>query len=101
MSENDSTKDLSALSVDEKLNLLLADMRDIKARLASLEAFAEDRSRDTRPMLERIHQEVAEQGQTLHALRRDVELFREDIFNERRARADLAARVAELERRPS
>ena len=97
----ENTKDLSTLTTDEKLNLLLSDMRDIKARLASLEAFAEDRSRDTRPMLERIHQEVAEQGQTLHALRRDVELFREDIFNERRARADLAARVTEIERRPS
>lgn len=98
-----NTEDINTqdLTDSEKLNLILADLGDIKRRLTKLEAFAEDRSRDTRPMLERIHQEVAEQGQTLHALRRDVELFREDIFNERRARADLAARVADLERRPS
>lgn len=82
MSENETTQNLSMLSVDEKLDELLANLRDIKAQLASLEACAEDRSRDTRPTLERIHQVVAEQGQTLQALRRDVDLFREEIFNE-------------------
>ena len=51
MSE-ENTKDLT---VDEKFDLLLAEMANVQMQLAKLEAFAEDRSRDTRQMLDKIH----------------------------------------------
>ncbi len=54
MSE-ENTKDLT---VDEKLDLLLAEMANVQMQLAKLEAFAEDRSRDTRPMLDKIHKKL-------------------------------------------
>jgi chromosome segregation ATPase len=51
MSE-DLTKDLTAV---EMLRLLLADVRDMKARLTALEARVEDRFKDTRPIWEAIN----------------------------------------------
>lgn len=51
------TKDLTD---SEKLNLILADLADLKGRVIKLESFAEDRSRDTQPMLGKIHKEIAD-----------------------------------------
>lgn len=51
MSE-DPTKDLTAV---EMLRLLLANVRDMKARLTALETCVEDRFKDTRPIWEAIN----------------------------------------------
>jgi hypothetical protein len=113
MTEDDSTKDLTedltkGLTDSEKLNLLLADMgqiktniADIKARLIKVEAFVEDQSRDTSPILERIYQEVAEQGRSIREIRDELKLIHERINLEGRERFDLTGRVAALESRPS
>lgn len=53
----EKTKDLTD---SEKLNLILADLADLKGRVIKLESFAEDRSRDTQPMLGKIHKEIAD-----------------------------------------
>jgi chromosome segregation ATPase len=111
------------------LRLVLADVRDIKARVAALEAgqaalqaTVDDRLRDTRPLWQEINArtERIEEGQTdaaarldrvearldgieqeTRTIRRDIGFLREDIRNERIARAELAERVEELERRPN
>lgn len=51
------TKDLTD---SEKLNLILADLADMKIWRAKVDAFIEDRSRDTQPMLGKIHKEIAD-----------------------------------------
>jgi len=111
----ENTKDLTD---SEKLNLILADlavlkneMADVKSRLVKVEAFVDDRSRDTRPKLEMIHKEVAdiraEFGERLIAIEREVKtirrelgLLREDIRNERLERVELEERVSSLEGKP-
>lgn len=51
------TKDLTD---SEKLNWLIAEFSDMKSRIIKLEAFSEERSRDTQPMLGKIHKEIAD-----------------------------------------
>jgi len=51
------TKDLTD---SEKLNWLIAEFSDMKSRIIKMEAFAEERSRDTQPMLGKIHKEIAD-----------------------------------------
>lgn len=93
------TKDLSD---SEKLNLILSrlttietEVRDVKTRLTALE---EDRARDTKPLLGEIRKEMQEGfarvearlatlAQESKTTRREVGLLREDIRNERFARA--------------
>lgn len=60
-------ENITDLTVNEKLDMLLAESALVRAELASLgarlvkvEAFVEDRSRDTRPMLDKIYKEVAD-----------------------------------------
>lgn len=48
------------LTMDEKLDLVLIELADVKARVLKLEAFAEERSRDTKPMLGQIHKDIAD-----------------------------------------
>ena len=59
----ENTKDRT---VNEKLDVVLAELAFLKAdfgaRLAKVEAFIEDRSRDTRPMLDKVYKEVADIG---------------------------------------
>ncbi|MDX2044832.1 MAG: hypothetical protein SF097_26710 [Acidobacteriota bacterium] len=51
------TKDLTD---SEKLNLILAELADFKIWRTKVDAFIEDRSRDTQPMLGKIHKEIAD-----------------------------------------
>ena len=103
--ESTTTKDLSD---SEKLTIILAELGSVKVelgdlnqRVARLEAIADDRSRDTQPMLERIHKEIADVHFDLKDLRHEMRLLREDIRNERRERVVLAEQVELLEARLS
>jgi len=104
MSE-EKTKDLTT---NEKLDLILAELTfmksDFGARLARLEAFAEDKSRDTRPMLDRIHKEVAdtraemvEVRSELMRLNRKWEVLNDDVMEVRVFNRDLNRRLDKIE----
>jgi hypothetical protein len=93
------------LTTDEKLDLILA-------RLAKLEAFAEDRQRDTRPMLDRIHKELADTRVEMRTefteiksrlvdLERRFEAMASEYFGIRANMRVLEERVSEIERKPS
>lgn len=104
--ENDETKDLTA-DLAGDLTRELSDrelLEAVLARLLKVEAFIEDRSRDTNPMLECIYKEVADNSlhlrtmaDELKTIRCDIGFLREDVLQERHARAILAERVTELE----
>jgi hypothetical protein len=88
------TEDLS----DRQLLLLLFD------RVARLEASAEDRARETRPLWQRLDGQVTgliagvqDLKGEIKLIRREIGLMREDIRNERLERVALAERVADLE----
>lgn len=94
---NDPTKNLT---MDEILRALLADVRDMKARLGALDAQAEDRSRETRPKLDLIIKEVVDVRTDLSELKEGLkQVQRElrsidrkfDIFNK-----DMLAMKADL-----
>lgn len=53
----EKTKDLTD---SEKLNLILAELADFRILRTKVDAFIEDRSRDTQPMLGKIHKEIAD-----------------------------------------
>jgi len=111
----DRTQELTKeLSDSEKLAFLVEEalanrawQQEVSARLAKVESFVEDRSRDTRPMLELIHKEVADLGQSVNHLKQsvrdirgDIRIFREDAWREKHERQDLADRIEALEQRP-
>lgn len=98
LKDDDPTKDLTEdltknLTDSEKLNAILL-------RLTRVEAYMEDRARDTNPMLERIYKEVADLNQSVGRIERDIQLLREDLHNERHERLILGQRVMALESRP-
>lgn len=111
----DITKDLTD---GEKLNLILAELAELRAWRAKVDAFIEGRSRDTRPKLEMIHKEIVDtrlearerfdqaevrmtsMEKEIKTLRREVGLLREDLWSERKERVELAERVSALEQRP-
>jgi len=127
---DETTKDLTP---DEKLDLIIADLAAVKmrltgleedvttikansevtnTRLSRLEAIAEDRSRETRPQLERIHKEIADtriemsEGQQrlesrLDLVNQQLEVMTLDVMEMRTARRALDKRVAQLERQPA
>ena len=51
------TKDLTD---SENLTLILSELADMKIGRTKVDAFIEDRSRDTQPMLGKIHKEIAD-----------------------------------------
>jgi hypothetical protein len=109
---NENTKDLSA---DEALkqilsrqDLILAELADLRlwregvdARLVKIEAFVDDRLRDTQPLLGKIHKEVADTRADIGDIKRELRLLREDLWNERKERIEIAERVSQLEMRPA
>jgi hypothetical protein len=108
MSEDETKK----LTDRQLLELIRRDLADVKARLATVEAFVEDRSRDTRPLLGQIQKELTDTRTELSGrletlegevktIRRELGLLREDIRNERLARVESAERIEDLERKPS
>jgi len=102
MTEED-TKDLTD---SEKLNLILAELADLRDWRAKVDAFIEDRSRDTRPLWEVIHaqtEKLLEQNkqivETLHQVESKLELLTDDVMNVRAAQRILAGRVSALEQK--
>ncbi len=113
------------LTTDEKLNLLLAELAFVKveltfvkteltsvktefgARLAKVEAFIEDRSRDTRPMLDKIYKEVADTRIELKEVRdrvvridRKFDVLNSDVVELRSADREFEQRLTVVERQP-
>jgi hypothetical protein len=56
MSENTTTN----LTSDDKLNRILAELSYMKDRMMKVEAYVDDRSRDTRPLLGQMQKEIAD-----------------------------------------
>jgi hypothetical protein len=100
------------LTTDETLRLILTELRELKttvggmdARVAALEARSEERSGTTRPLLDRIIQEVIETRERLleeiAAVRREFGVIAADVIA-LRARGDHAERrLSALEQRPN
>jgi hypothetical protein len=51
----------------------------MRTRLAKVEAFVDERSRETRPMLELIVKEMADLGQSVKEIRTDLKLLRQEM----------------------
>ncbi len=66
-------------AVDARFNAVDARFNETDARLTKLETFAEDRSRDTRPMLDRIVKEVADTRVELREVRAELAEVRTDL----------------------
>jgi hypothetical protein len=101
MTEDSDTQELS----DRELLLLLhRGVGQLNERLERLEA----KTYDTQPLPANfdarftvLENRMGAIEEYVREIRRDVGLLRDDIFNERRERADLASRVAMIETRPS
>jgi len=117
------------LTQDEKLDLLLAEVREVKVRViavedrqaaledrqASFEAKVGDRLLDTRPLWEvinartemiveqvtRIEEQNAQMIETLRQIESKLEVLTHDVLDVRAAQRILASRVHALEQRPS
>jgi len=103
--ENANTADLTD---GQKLDQVLARLSNLDARLATLEARAEDRARETRPKFDTIISELAElrEGQRDTTLRLDwiesrLDQLALDVLDVRAAQRRLTDRVDDLEQRPN
>ena len=118
---NDTTRDLTAnLTVDEKLNLILAELAEMNAWRAHVDAeLAEtrawrahvnailmDQSRDTRPMLELIHKDVADLNIGQNEIKFEVRQLGSRLdgvvyesFDVKTKQREFERRVLEVERR--
>ena len=128
MSEENTTD----LTLDEKLDLLLAEVREVKAtvgnldtRLTGLESKVEERLHDTRPIWQRVQQQIVDLQtevvdlktevvnfktetnarfesveKELRIMNRKFEVFSLDIMKMRTDIRDFDVRLAEVERRP-
>lgn len=103
----DKTQELTKeLSDSEKLAFLVEEaianrawQAEMRSRLEKVETFVDERSRETRPILELIVKEVADLGQSVKEIRTDLKLLRQEMWHEKRERADLEERVTTLEAR--
>ncbi len=105
MSEDNLTSDLTT---DEMLRALMANMREVKDRLAALESVAEDRVRETRPKLDLIVKEISDLREEMAGVRRDLrsidrklEIFNTELLESKVDLRDFDKRLTELERRPN
>jgi hypothetical protein len=110
---NDETKDLTAeLSDSEKLDLLLRTALLLDTRVAKLEAFVEDRSRDTRPKLELIHKEIADTREEFRVelgevksrvirIERKFDVLAQDNLDIRASQKEIERRMDKLEKIPA
>ncbi|HZF37665.1 MAG TPA: hypothetical protein VE715_02475 [Blastocatellia bacterium] len=93
--ENANTADLT---IDEKLDRILQ-------RLATLEARADDRARETRPLLDHLIQEMATTRETLmeelRRIKKQLEIVTLDLMETRADQRRLTERVDDIERRPN
>ncbi|MGH9846612.1 MAG: hypothetical protein ACREEM_48555 [Blastocatellia bacterium] len=83
----DITKDLTD---SEKLNLILA-------RLGALEAITDERSRDTRPLLDSLHEHVDRLGADLQEIKAIVKRLDSGFTQLSRELIDIKARQNEIE----
>lgn len=96
------TKDLTD---SEKLDWLIRFISIMDSRLQKVEAFVDDRSRDTRPMLELVHKEIADTRLELAEVHVKVSKFDRkleslvlDVNEVRVEQRDYEKRLAVLER---
>lgn len=103
---DDQTRTLNGEETPEQR--ILSRLDAIDERLASLEAKAEERSRDTRPLFEQAIKEMqqtrAELGERLSGVERElrhlgrkIDVFSDDLIRTRIDVRDLDARVTALE----
>lgn len=109
MNTEDITKDLTD---SDKLNMLLTQMAAFQTWQTKVDAFIDDRARDTKPLLGQILKEVQDGFARIEMrlstveeeskrTRREVGMLREDMRNERLARVELIERIEDLEQRPA
>jgi uncharacterized protein (DUF3084 family) len=92
----DNTKDLSA---DEKLNLILAELSDLRAWRTKVDTFMEDRSRDTRPLLESLQAHVDRLGADIQEIKAVVKRLDSGFTQFSREVMDIKARQYDVEQR--
>ncbi len=97
---DDPTNDLSD---SEKLDLILSELSDLRTWRVKVDAFIEDRGRDTRPKLELIHKELADarlefRGR-LEKIESKLDVMTGDVMDVRAAQRILAGRLSELEQK--
>ena len=92
---------------------LSAQQQEMNGRLIKVEAFVDERAYDTRPKLDLIIKEIADTRQDVAEVKQEVgdvkqdlrrtnnemRLLREEVWAERKMRADLEYRVELLERK--
>jgi hypothetical protein len=86
MNEDETQELTKELSDSEKLAFLVEEalanrtwQAEMRTRLAKVEAFVDERSRETRPMLELIVKEMADLGQSVKEIRTDLKLLRQEM----------------------
>jgi archaellum component FlaC len=93
--ENANTADLT---IDEKLDRILQ-------RLTALESKADDRARETRPLLDHLIQEMVTTRETLmeelRRVRKQLEVMTLDVMQVRADQRRLEDRMDDVERRPN
>jgi predicted nuclease with TOPRIM domain len=101
----ENTKDLTD---SEKLNLILAELADLRQWRAKVDAFIDDRSQDTRPKLDLIIKELSDLREEirdivtrLDRIESRFETLATDVVDVRAAQRRLGDRVSLLEQRPS
>ncbi len=102
---DENTKDLTD---SEKLNLILAEVADLRQWRAKVDAFIDDRSRDTRPKLDLIikelsdaREEIRDMVTRLDRIESRLETLAMDVVDVRAAQRRLGDRVSLLEQKPS
>src|SRR6266508_2133339 len=103
--ENANTADLTP---NEKLDQVLRKLGDLDARLATIEARADDRARETRPKLDTIIKELADLREEnkdvvrrLDRIQGQLRVLTEDVMQVRTDQRRLEDRMDDLERRPN
>ena len=97
------SEDLTKMFPREGTNRLAEDVRSIKERLQQLEEKFDERSRETRPMSERIDQilvEVVSTRQELRDVNRTLRRMNVDISMALRNQDDIEDRLKSLEELP-
>jgi hypothetical protein len=101
----ENTKDLTD---SEKLNLILAELADLREWRAKVDAFIDDRSRDTRPKLDLIIKELSDAREEirdvvtrLDRIESRLETLAMDVVDVRSAQRRLGDRVSLLEQGPN
>ena len=105
MSENTNTN----LTSDDKLSRILAELSYMKDRMVKVEAYVDDRSRDTRPLLGQLQKEIAdfrvevvtqfkEANSELKHINRKLDVLNNEILDLRATANEHDERLNELER---